>query len=170
MKPKLIIKEKSAIKGKSVIKEISLSTFGKLEVMYTKWVKKYDLIVILSLRLSCEQLLAKVKGDTSRILVIDCVSNKKHPQSIQIASLTALTSMALAVSQVLSKSKVNLVVIDSLSSLIVHNENVNVLKFANDLSQKARKAGSNLIFPVLRSDRQGKLATIDLYVDKVEEA
>jgi hypothetical protein len=157
------------MKRKNELKILSLSNFTKLNGMYSQWIKEYSFVTVLSTRLSCKQFLQNFDCDTSHVFVIDCISSENHKQSICVPSLSALTAMGLAVSTLLKAKKIDLLVIDSLSNLIISNDEVTVLKFANDLSQKARKAGCSLIFPILKKDRIDKLSAVELYVDKIEE-
>jgi archaellum biogenesis ATPase FlaH len=158
--------------SKGAVLELSLSAFSKLEALYPEWVKRYAPIAVLTTRLSCSQLLEKISKsntDTSQVLVIDCVGKEKHKQAITVQSLSSLTEMAEAVSQVLKQKKIEMLIIDSLSNLIIQNDVVTTLRFANEISQKARKAGCRLVFPTLAKDSTEKLAAVEMFVDRVEE-
>ena len=58
---------------------------------------------------------------------------------------------------------------DSISSLLIHNQDVTLVRFLHDLVRKVRDTNKKLVLAILAKDNTGSLASVPLFVDAVVE-
>ena len=142
--------------------------------LYKTLFKKFKKICIITISKSCGDLIKKLQGegiDTTNCLFVDCVpkKNKKAETSKQCISLqgpTALTELALTISEI-RKKPIDLIILDNLSSLLVYNDNLTVLKFLNGVVTKAQGTKTKEVYVILQKDMEGTMADISLFIDKI---
>jgi hypothetical protein len=105
--------------------------------------------------------------------IIDTLTTSVHQppkvaDCIFIQSPSSLTDISVAVSKVMAeKPQVNLV-LDSLSSLLLYENQYTLIKFLHNLINKVRLANSKLVVLVLRKDAECKLLKdLEMFVDSV---
>ncbi len=143
----------------------------RIEALYSQWAEKYDSILILTVRLTHEELINRVcKLGSERIFFIDCISKKTDKQATLVSGTTVLCTMAIEIAKALQSKNVKLLVIDSLSSLLIYNDAKMILQFVDDLIKKARKAECSLFFLILEDDVKGDLSSLKMYVNSFKQA
>lgn len=117
------------------------------------------------------QALVKNKIDTSEIKIIDCSSGEANntSQVVYTSGPEALTELSIAISQMLNSEGMQLLLIDSISGLLIHNEEVTLARFLHDVVNKSRKAGKKLAMIMLKKDNKGAMASVPLFCDAVVE-
>lgn len=119
-------------------------------------------------------MLQKLKNahiDSSKIFFIDCIS-KERPKSeniIYISSPAALTELSLAISSLLKSGGIDIIILDNLSTLLIYNRDIVLVRFLHDLVGKVRNSGKKLVINTLAKDNQGSLASLPLFCDVVIE-
>lgn len=107
--------------------------------------------------------------NSSNIIFIDCISKKDTSSKniIYTSGPGALTQLSLAVSQLLKSKGIEVVILDSVSSLLIHNQDITLVRFIQDLVSKVRRTNKKLILTLLAKDNKGSLASVPLFVDVV---
>lgn len=115
--------------------------------------------------------------DTSKFIFIDAVTRSINPKTEQqkncifVNSPGDLTSLSIAVNQMLMIKKVENFIFDSLSTLLVYNKESIVYKFAHSLANKLKQSGKNAVFAISEGDSTSKiLDEISVYIDNVNYA
>jgi archaellum biogenesis ATPase FlaH len=110
-----------------------------------------------------------------KFFFIDALTSEvQTPEPVEncifIAAPNALTELSVAISEALNEQKCDNVIIDSLSTLLIYEEDSTIIKFSHNVITKIRVANSKAVFIVLKEDVSSELIK-DLYmfVDKVVE-
>jgi hypothetical protein len=104
---------------------------------------------------------------------IDAITRTvKKPEPIKnvefISSPSALTELSLSISTTLEKQKFYSVLFDSLSTLLIYQEPLMVIKFAHSAISMLRTAGVKVILTVLSGDISSDLIKdLNMFADKV---
>ncbi len=109
------------------------------------------------------------KTNCSQIHVIDCIS-KKGPKSEKIMYTqgpTALTELFIMISKILKSKNTDILILDSISSLMIYNQDLTLVRFIHELVGKVRNTDKKLILTILEKDAKGTLASVPLFVDEV---
>jgi archaellum biogenesis ATPase FlaH len=87
-----------------------------------------------------------------------------------ITAPNALTELGIAISQALNEQKCDNIIVDSLSTLLIYEDDSKVIKFSHNIITKIKVTNSKAAFIVLKEDVSSELIK-DLYmfVDKVVE-
>ncbi|HII15227.1 MAG TPA: hypothetical protein HA362_02845 [Nanoarchaeota archaeon] len=117
------------------------------------------------------QALERNKIESSKIMFIDCSSGEgsNTRQIVYTSGPDALTELSISISQLLGSDSVQILLLDSISSLLIHNEEVTLARFLHDMVNKAHKAGKKLAMIILKKDNKGTLASVPLFCDAVVE-
>ncbi len=148
----------------------------KITNLYKEVSKKFKKICLVTIRKSSAALINEFEKqhiNYSNYYFIDCLSVKstKEPeQRLYISSPTALTELALAIQKVRSKHKVDLIILDNISSLLVYNQELMVLKFLHSIMTKIRKTNTKAIYPVLQESKKEFIADLSMFADAVIKA
>jgi len=101
--------------------------------------------------------------------------SKKHgeepvtPDSRFIAAPTALTELAIEVSKAI-KDETELLFLDSISSLTVHNDEFKTVKFLHHLITLTKGTNTRGLYIILKSDfEKGLMKELALFADKIIE-
>lgn len=109
----------------------------------------------------------------SRLFFIDCVTSSiETPKSSNgvafVSSPHALTEISIALKKVLKKGKIDFVVFDSISALLIHEQPMTVLKFVHSIILVCRKANRNASFVILEGGVSKELMKdLSMFVDKI---
>ena len=115
-------------------------------------------------------------GKGSGFFWIDCVSaTVKSPKPEHgvtfVSSPHALTEVSIAIKKAIEKEKTEFVILDSISSMLVYEKPLTVLKFIHNISLTLRTSGTGAAFIILREDvNEEVIKDLNMFVDKVSEA
>ena len=115
---------------------------------------------------------SEAKLDTKNIFFIDCVSQKaKQSKGINVSYVSspkALTELNITINNVLSKQKTEIMVFDSLSTLLVYQQSLSIIKFVHSIISTLRNSNSKCVFLCLKEDIKTDLVKdISMFADKV---
>lgn len=110
--------------------------------------------------------------DLKKYRFIDCVSKKaglkKARKTVFVSSPKSLTALGIAVSKALKKRKPKVLFFDSISSLLVYNSELDVVRFLHFLMIAVKGTKTKAVYPMLKNDLEKKLVReIELFSDKV---
>ena len=133
----------------------------------------YNKILYLSVNKPYEKLINKFnvsKVDASRFLVIDCITRTAKNVSstencIYLSSPKALDEIQRTVLDVLKNNQIDMVLIDSPSTLLMYYEAMDVLKFMHLLTTKIMVAGSKGIIPFPKESCGPLRRSIEMFID-----
>lgn len=111
--------------------------------------------------------------DTTKFIFIDAITKTAEmPPVVEncefVSSPGALTELSLAISNTLETKGVNLIVFDSLSTMLVYEDENIVTKFVHSLMAKIRVMGCRGIFTCLKQDSDTVLLKdVNMFADKI---
>jgi len=111
----------------------------------------------------------------SRLFFIDCMTATiKTPETkenvVFVSSPHALTEMSIALKKVMEKGKIDFVIFDSISALLIYEQPLSVLKFVHSLILTSREADLGTSFVILKKDVSEQLMKdLAMFVDKIVE-
>ncbi len=169
--------------------EISLNKNKKIAVIYKSQdyqkhildlykicFKKFKNIGIITFAKSCNDLIKKLQEEginTTNTFCVDCMHKKNktvgtHEKYINLQGQTALTELALTISE-LKEKNIDLIILDNLSSLLIHNDALTVLKFLNSVMTKEQNTKTKEVYIIMQKDMKGIMADINLFMDNMVE-
>lgn len=112
-----------------------------------------------------ENVLQEADVDTSRIFFIDCITKTQAgtataAENVVFLEPQALTNISIALSNAvesLPESDNNVLIFDTLSTLMMYNDQETVSKFAHQLSSKIRGWGIKSVMLTLREEQDDEL-------------
>jgi len=110
---------------------------------------------------------------TTSFLIVDAVSRgagieRKDENVIYISSPSAITELGIRVGDALERAEVEAVVFDSISALLIHAREPEVLEFVHILVSRARGRKVRAIFPVAREDlNTSAVKNLNMFADAV---
>jgi hypothetical protein len=113
--------------------------------------------------------------DTDKYYFIDCISKKGGGINLRdnckyMAGPTAMTKISICVSKLLEKKKTELIFLDSISSMLIYNDELSVIKFLHNIMNKVRLSDAKAVYIILESDLEKKLMKdVELFADKIVE-
>lgn len=117
--------------------------------------------------------LADNKVDVGKFFFIDCISRgvMKTPEKIKncefLSSPQALTEMHISISKNLKAKKSEALLFDSLSTLLVYENEVLVTRFVHGLIGAVRGVGPKAFLTVLEGDTRGELVkSLGMFTDQ----
>jgi len=120
--------------------------------------KKYKKICYITLNDPFDTITQKLSDkEKSKIFFIDCVTStvkatEQKENVIFVSSPHALTEISIALKKTIEKIKTDFVIFDSISSMLVYEQSLTVLKFIHSIVLMLRKAKLNTIFIILKED------------------
>ncbi|MEM2138670.1 MAG: hypothetical protein QXM96_00790 [Candidatus Woesearchaeota archaeon] len=105
-----------------------------------------------------------VDAITSTVMAPPIVSN-----CIFVSSPSALTEISVSFSSLVQEKNVDLIIFDTISTLIIYQDIGQVIKFAHNLITKARVLGKKTILLTLKEDSETLIKDLNMFVDKVIE-
>ncbi len=129
-------------------------------------------IGIITSSIPAEIMLQKMKQnnvDCSHTLFVDCVSRngKKSKQIIYAQGPSSLTGLSLIISKMLKSKSIDLIILDSISSLLLHNKDITLASFLHNLVNKIQTTNTKLVLTMLAGDKKGSLSSVQLFCDAV---
>ena len=110
----------------------------------------------------------------SKFYFVDAITaTVQAPQAVDnclfVSSPTALTDLGLAFSSMLSEKKCDVILFDTISTLIIYQDLASVLKFVHNLVTKVRVMNKKAILIALRDDGETLIKDLNMFVDKIIE-
>lgn len=138
--------------------------------------KDYKKILYVSIDKPCKLLVSNFKQnkiDPNKFYFIDCITkNEKEVSSIEncthVSSPMALDEIKEVIFHALEKQKIDVTLIDSISSLSIYNEHANVLKFMHSVDCKLIAKKSKGVFPFRKGKEKeniDKRESIEMFTD-----
>lgn len=120
------------------------------------------------------QHLKNMNLDVRKFFFIDAISltsdktNTKHDNCIFVSNPNSLIELSLAITQGLNTEKPDLLIFDSLSTLLIYEKESTVTKFIHALIGKIKAAGIDAYFTALEGDSQNEsIKDLSMFVDNV---
>jgi len=108
--------------------------------------------------------------DPKKFLIIDCITEtaeRKKDKNIFVKSPANLTGVNLAIKEAIDLG-VDSIFIDAISTFMIYEQGVVVIKFAHNLITKLRELEKKCIFIVMKEDiNRALLDDLDMFVDVV---
>lgn len=118
--------------------------------------------------------LKRLDVDINKFFMVDAItltsdkSEKKHDNVIFISSPNALIELSLGITQAINAEKPDLLIFDSLSTLLIYESDSTVTKFIHSLIGKIKAAEIDAFFTALEGDSQNEaIKDLSMFVDKV---
>ena len=112
--------------------------------------------------------------DYSNYCFIDCVPSKEKvgesKQDTYVSSPSSLTELMLTIDKIKKIHQIDLMILDNISSLLIYNKDVIVLKFLHSLMTRIRQTDTKVIYSILQKDMKGPMEDISLFADAVIKA
>lgn len=110
--------------------------------------------------------------NASKFLFIDTASKasklKELENCIYISSIFALNELSIAITLTIEKRKFDIMVFDSLSTMLIYHDIMNITKFVHNLIGKLREVNCGAIFTCLEADAESPLIKdLGMLVDKI---
>ena len=119
--------------------------------------------------------LNKARIPTENMYFVDAVSSKAgsvepDKKVVFVSSPQALTELSIAINKCLGPWKLDTVLFDSLSTLLVYEEASSTVKFVHSVISTLRVKEKSCIFTILKEDLQEELVKdLGMFADKIEE-
>ncbi|MEM5871243.1 MAG: hypothetical protein QW051_00045 [Candidatus Aenigmatarchaeota archaeon] len=119
--------------------------------------------------------LEKIKIDTKNLIFIDCVTKsasgfENDGKVICVTSPKALTEMSIALKKTIESKKPEIVLFDSLSTLLIYEDSSVVTRFVHSTISLFRDTNIKGAFIALKEDMKSELVKdLSMFVDKVME-
>ncbi len=126
-----------------------------------------------------EKELKENKISTEKIYFVDCVSKSISKGKISwsdeknqyVDNPTSLTQISLAVFKLFDQTKMDYLVLDSINTLLIYNEEKEVLKFVHHTTGKLKENNKTGVFVYLKEEmNQTLLKKFSQFSDKIIEA
>ena len=109
---------------------------------------------------------------SEKIFFIDTLTSEvqtppKLDNCIFVQSPSALTEISLAFSDALSSKGCDVILIDSISTLLIYQDVHSIIRFSQTLMTKGRVMNKKLVFVALKEDSEGLVKDISMFVDKI---
>jgi archaellum biogenesis ATPase FlaH len=139
-----------------------LSTGGEMfkKICYVSLNKPYTTLI---------KILNEKSIDTKKFIFVDAVSGKvgKQDDVFFVSSPRALTDLGITMSKVLKKD-IDIILFDSLSTLLIYEESSTVIKFSHSIISKSRETDKKCIFISMKEDmKTGMMKDLNMIVDKI---
>ena len=113
---------------------------------------------------------AENKIDSSKFYFIDCISASTmeqipSKQCTYVSSPKALTELAIALNSL--PKEIDLVILDSFSGLVLHNDPFITFRFMNSVNAKLRKNSLKAIYLVVGETKEEVISDLSLFSDKI---
>lgn len=137
--------------------------------------EKYQKILYVSLNEIYSNLLKSFEAkkiDIAKFYFIDAITGtaqtyvEKKPNCTFVVSPNSLVELSLAISSALESEKPDVVFFDSISTLLIYENEKIVVKFIHSLIGKIRSAGSDALFTALEGDSKSQaIKDLGMFVD-----
>lgn len=122
------------------------------------------------------EIFKQCKVDPKKFFIVDAVTltvtNPKPTKGVSfVSSPSAMTELGIQIGEVYRKYRSDLMLFDSLSTLLVHVREPDVPQFVHMLTTRIRAFKSRAIFPILREDMDSKIMKdLNMFMDAVIDA
>ncbi len=166
------------IKNQTALLIVPDKDYRKTLMDLTKQASKiYKSVLYVSINDSYDALTRDFKGqkiDTEKFFFIDTrtAASEPHPAPVKncifVSSPEALTELKIAISKAYDKQKSELVLLDSLSTLLTHISTATISRWTHDVIAQFRESGATAVFVCLQRDEESFLVKdIAMFVDKI---
>ena len=137
--------------------------------------KNFKKTCYVTLNDSSDSIISKLGKDSKRVCFIDCVtSTVKKPADregvIYVSSPRALTEISIALKKAIDGFKMDFVIFDSISALLVYEKSLSAMKFVHNMVLMLRQGNISTVFIILKEDVSEELMKdLSMFVDKVVE-
>jgi len=110
--------------------------------------------------------------DTKKFFFVDCTGNpsKNEGQVVYVSSPKALTEMSITITKVLEMGKIEALIFDSLSTLLIYEQPSTVVKFTHSLISALRSRNAAGFFMCLKGGTGSEIVKdISMFADRIEE-
>ena len=114
------------------------------------------------------------KIDVSKFTFIDCVTKtavaqpEEHEDCIYVTAPNALTELSIAITKSIQKNYPDVVLFDSLSTLLIYENPMIISQFIHSSTNKMNAFGVNIAFTILEGDKeQALIKDMGMFLDKV---
>ena len=152
-----------------VISSSFKSTVNDLNVILSE---KYGRIGLITLAVPAEVALAgleKSEIDPKKFVIMEC-SGGKSKSAIKgnvIHTTRDLDSMTTAIDKML-KSNVDLIILDSISMLLIYNEEIDTIRFIHHVVNTVRKKKTKALYLITKDDMTRKtMKDLELFTDAI---
>lgn len=170
--------ESDLIKHKTVSLVFSVKNYSTaINEVVTSLSKNYTKILYVSLNRLYNPLKRKMqqdKIDTSKFIFIDCVTKtavaqpEEHDDCTYVSAPNALTETSIAITKSVQKHYPDVVIFDSLSTLLIYENPMIVSQFVHSLTNKMNAFGVNLVFTILDGEKEKPLISdMSMFLEKV---
>lgn len=176
-KKTIVIDSAKLLKGQVCVAVIPHESYNKHIVNITKEASKScNLICYATLNRPYEMLLKIFEEnsiDPNKFYFIDpstkSAASKACPKNVvPIESVSSITSLSIAISNVLEKKKADGLILDSISTMLIYNNAASITKFMHFLVGKIKSLGCTGILTVLENDAKSSLMQdISMFADNV---
>jgi hypothetical protein len=147
---------------------------SKLKEIVSSASSSYSRICYVSLNKPYSSVLDSIKkngADPKKFFFIDCTENQadeKAGQVVNVSSPKALTEMSITIGKVLELGKIEALIFDSLSTLLVYTEPFTVVKFTHSLISMLRsKSTRGFLICIKGGSSEGVIKDISMFADRV---
>ncbi len=122
------------------------------------------------------EIFKRCKVDPKKFFIVDAVTSTvmtpKPTRGVSfVSSPRAMTELGIQISETYKKHKFDLMLFDSLSTLLAHGDGQDVQQFIHTLTVRIRTFNARAIFPVLRKDMDSKIMKdLNMFMDAVIDA
>lgn len=119
--------------------------------------------------------------EENKFYFIDCISRtithkeeelegKAKERTVFIDNPHSLTQLSLEVFNIIEREKIEGILFDCISTLLIYNEEKEVMRFVHHMMSKIKKTQTKVIYPYLKEDTDSKIVKeMGLFADKIIE-
>src|SRR3989344_4754851 len=175
--------EKKKDEAENVLSKINILVIPNRE--YSKGIstllkrtsENYQRIALVNLNELYKSMIQHLKElgvDVNKFFFIDAITItsdknvKKHDNAIFVSSPNSLIELSLAITQTLNTQKPDVLIFDSLSTMLIYEDESTVTKFVHSLIGKIKAYGLDAYFTALEGDANNEcVKNLSMFVDKV---
>ena len=110
--------------------------------------------------------------DASKYYFIDCTMGGTEEasaikQTVHISGSVTLTELAIAISKMIESKKIDLLILDGISSLLIYNDELMLTKFLHRIMSLVQLADTKGVYTVLEKDMAGLIKDAVIFTDAV---
>ena len=170
--------QKQLNKNQNIILSCTNRTYAKIcKGLHKSLPKKLKKICVVTTNKSSDALIKQFqewKIDPDKYYFIDCVSAKlQHTKELKncayIRSPQYLTGLSIAIPQILKNKKIEVMVLDNISTLLLYNNELAVTKFLHHNITQIKSTNVKAIYLIMAEDLQKIVKTVSLFADAIIE-
>lgn len=167
--------EREIVKNKILMLSVSSKNYRGATGDLIDFSKNFKKTCYVTLNDPSDSIISKLGKDSKRVYFIDCVtSTVKKPADregvIYVSSPRALTEISIALKKAIDGFKMDFVIFDSVSALLVYEKSLSAMKFVHNMVLMLRESNMSVVFVILKEDVSEELMKdLSMFVDKVVE-